>query len=102
DGTLLFEELAAEAAREYLGARAESLVFGTAAGTADFPGKGNALFGKIREGNGFVNRDETPPNENDDKLDIVVWKHFTDGLAGKRDLYRIVTSTLSVSASTLS
>ena len=83
DGTLLFEELAAEAAREYLGARAESLVFGTAAETADFPGKVNALCEKIREGNGFVNRDEAPPNENDDKLDIVVWKHFTDGLAGK-------------------
>ncbi len=83
DGALLFEELAAEAAREYLGARAESLVFGTAAGTADFQGKVNALCEKIREGNGFVNRDKAPPNENDGKLDLVAWKHFTDGLPGK-------------------
>ena len=32
DGTHLFEELASETAREYLGDRGESIVFGTAAG----------------------------------------------------------------------
>ena len=83
DGTLLFEELAAEAARKYLGDRAESLVFGTAAEPTDFPGKVNALCKKLREGVGFKNPDEAPPNEKDGKLDIVVWKHFTDGLPGK-------------------
>ena len=83
DGTLLFEELAAEAAREYLGNRAESLVFGTGAGPTDFPGKVNALCKKLREGDGFKNPDEAPPNEKDGKLDIVTWKHFTDGLPGK-------------------
>ena len=83
DGTLIFEELAAEVAREYLGPRAESLVFGTAARIADFPGKVDELCKRIREGEGFVNRDEAPPNEKDGKLDVVVWKHFTDGLPGK-------------------
>lgn len=36
DGTLLFERLSAEVAREYLGERAESLVFGTARATPIF------------------------------------------------------------------
>lgn len=83
DGALLFEKLAAEVAREYLGPRAESLVFGTAAGIADFPGKVDELCKRIKEGDGFVNHDEAPPNEKDGKLDVVVWKHFTDGLPGK-------------------
>lgn len=83
DGALLFEELAAEVAREYLGARAESLVFGTAAENADFQGKVEDLCRRIQEGDGFVNHDKAPPNERDGKLDVVVWKHFTDGLPGK-------------------
>ena len=83
DGTLLFEHLAAEAAREYLGARAESVVFGTAAGMADFPGKVDSLCKQMKEGVRFVSHDEAPSNERDGKLDIVVWKHFTDGLPGK-------------------
>ena len=83
DGALLFEELASEVAREYLGARAESFVFGTAAETHSFRDKVNDLCARIGEGDGFVNRDESPPRERDGKLDVVVWKHFTDGLAGK-------------------
>lgn len=83
DGALLFEELAAEVAREYLGARAESLVFGTAAGITDFQEKVDDLCKRIREGDGFVNHDEAPPKEKDGKLDVVVWKPFTDGLPGK-------------------
>lgn len=83
DGALLFEELAAEVAREYLGARAESFVFGTAAESIDFQGKVDDLCRRIKEGDGFVNRDEARPNERDGKLDVVVWKHFTDGLPGK-------------------
>ena len=83
DGALLFEELAADVAREYLGARAESLVFGTAAESTDFQGKVEDLCRRIKEGDGFVNRDKAPPNERDGKLDVVVWKHFTDGLPGK-------------------
>lgn len=83
DGALLFEKLAAEAARKYLGARAESFVFGTAAGTTDFPGKVDTLCRKIREGNGFENHGKAPPKEKDGKLDVVVWKDFADGRPGK-------------------
>ena len=83
DGTALFEELSSEAARKYLGARAESIVFGTAAGKADFPRKVNNLCKQIKEGDGYVNRGEDPPSEQDGKLDIVAWKHFKDRLPGK-------------------
>ncbi len=83
DGTLLLEELAAEVAREYIGARADSLVFGTAAEAAGFPDKVNDLCNKMGEGGGFVNRDKSPPSAKDGKLDVVVWKGFADGAAGK-------------------
>ena len=82
DGALLFEELAAEAGRQYLGSRAESLVFGTAE-AGDFEAKINDLCSKILEGDGYINRNNGLPRERDGKLDIVVWKHFADQLPGK-------------------
>ena len=83
DGALLFEELAAEAARGYLGTRSESLVFGTAAGAAKFPDKIDVLCGRMGEGGGFHNRDDAPPRERDGKLDVVAWKPFADCRPGK-------------------
>ena len=83
DGALLLEQLAADVAREYLGDRAESFVFGTAAGMPEFSKKVDELCVRMKEGGSFVKRDEAPPNEKDGKLDVVVWKHFTDGLPGK-------------------
>jgi len=83
DGALLFEELVAESAREYLGPRAESLVFGTAAGSANFSDKVNELCKKMKEGNGFISRSSTLSNQKDGKLDVVVWKPFADKSAGK-------------------
>ena len=83
DGSLLLEELAADVAREYLGARAEKFVFGTAAEMSDFEEKIDTLCRRMKEGVRFVNRDEVPPNERDGKLDVVVWKDFADGLPGK-------------------
>ena len=83
DGTLLFEELSAEAGRHYLGKRAESLVFGTSASVLGFRAKVDDLCAKIREGNGYASRDDTTPNEKDGKLDVVLWKHFSDQLPGK-------------------
>ncbi len=83
DGTLLFEELAAEAGRQYLGARAESLVFGTAVGETGFPKKIDDLCARIREGHGYVNRGDPTQSVKDGKLDVVVWKHFADQLPGK-------------------
>lgn len=83
DGALLLEELSAEVAREYLGARAESLVFGTAAEETGFREKVDELCKQMKEGDGFVNRNRTRPRERDGKLDVVVWKHFADNLPGK-------------------
>ena len=83
DGALLFEDLAADTAREYLGARAQSLVFGTSSGSSDFQGKIDDLCRKLKEGERFRNRDEAPPTERDGKLDVVVWKDFSDNKPGK-------------------
>ena len=83
DGTLLFEELAAESARGYLGARSESLVFGTAAGAANFPGRIDVLCERMEEGGRFSNRDSVPLREHDGKLDVVAWKPFADRRPGK-------------------
>ncbi len=81
DGASLFEELASETAREYLGDRGESIVFGTAAGSANFPGKVNDLCKRIKEGDGYYKRSSASPR--DGKLDVVAWKHFKDRLPGK-------------------
>ena len=83
DGALLFEELAAESARHYLGARSESLVFGTAAGAGDFPRRIDELCERMGEGGRFCNRDDAPPRARDGKLDVVAWKPFADRLPGK-------------------
>ena len=83
DGTVLLEQLAAEVAREYLGSRAESLVFGTGVPSSAFPERIRNLCKSIKEGDDFKNRDEAAPDEKDGRLDVVAWKHFTDNLPGK-------------------
>ncbi len=80
DGAELFEKLAAEVGREYLGTRAESLVFGTAS-SGKFEDKVNNLCKQMQEGIKY--RGSNQPNIKDGKLDIVVWKKFTDRLPGK-------------------
>ena len=84
DGTMLLEELSAETSRKYFGARSESMVFGTAAGNTNFPSKVTDLCNRIKEGGSYANHAQTSrQNARDGKLDVVVWKHFSDGLAGK-------------------
>ena len=83
DGTLLLEELSAETCREYFGERAESMVFGTAAGGTGFQEKVTDLCAKIKEGGGYADRTNIRSNVVDGKLDVVVWKPFSDGLEGK-------------------
>lgn len=78
DGTELFEELGAEAARCYLGARAKSMVFGTAADAAGFAEKVDDLCRRIGEGDGFIDRHGGGQGAKDDKLDIVAWIPFAD------------------------
>lgn len=80
DGTKLFEKLSAEIAKNYLGSRANSLVFGD---SGNFETKINNLCQEIGEGGGFDNRDSTKPKVKDDKLDIVAWKSFSDGYPSK-------------------
>ena len=87
DGTLVFEELAAEAARIYLGNRSQSFVFGTANHQANFVERVNELCRQLREGGEFVNRNYAQPTERDGKLDIVAWKPFSDLLPGKLTVF---------------
>lgn len=83
DGTKLLEDLAAEACREYFGPRAESMVFGTAAEDSTFRDKVSSLCEKLREGNGYKDNPHRRTRARDGKLDVVVWKHFADGLESK-------------------
>ena len=83
DGTRLLERLGAEVAREYLGYRAESFVFGASPGSSGFAERVGELCRRLEEGGGFVNRDDGRLNAQDDKLDVVAWKSFSDGLPGK-------------------
>ena len=83
DGTQLFELLSAAVARGYLGARADSLVFGAAAGSARFADKIDDLCRRIGEGGGFANRPGVSSHQRDGKLDAVAWKPFSDGSPGK-------------------
>ncbi len=79
DGALLLEEVSATALRQYLGAsRAQAVVFGTACGHADFPGRINKLCQDLGEANGFKALDPAPVHAIDDKLDVVAWVPFAD------------------------
>jgi len=82
DGTKLFEKLSALVAQSYFGDRSSSLVFGTAA-TGGFEAKVNNMCRVLNEGGSFVNHNLGDITENDDALDIIVWKHFEDKLANK-------------------
>ena len=83
DGTDLLECLAAEAARHYLGTRAESMVFGTAEEADGFSDKVDELCKRLGEGGGFRNQGGGPLHQKDDKLDVVAWKSFADRRDGK-------------------
>jgi hypothetical protein len=77
DGTSILEELAALVAKSYFGDRAESKVFGTAlAGT--FEKKIEELVTHTGEGHSFLNRNSGTVSAKDDKLDVYVWKDFSD------------------------
>lgn len=83
DGTAIFEELAAESARDYLGPRSKSFVFGTAAQEASFKQKVEDLCASIGEGDGFSDRGGDGQRQRDGKLDIVAWTPFSDELPSK-------------------
>jgi hypothetical protein len=77
DGAKVFEKLSAVIAKSYFGKRSESEVFGTAE-EGRFEEKVNLVCACIGEGREFTNRSKHSPTAQDDKLDIVVWKSFSD------------------------
>ena len=83
DGTVLFEHVAAETARMYLGPRTKKMIFGANVNTSNFSSRVEELCRCLGEGEGF--RDEYAHGHRikDDKLDIVLWKAFSDRLAGQ-------------------
>lgn len=83
DGSGLFEELAAEAAKGYLGGRAESLVFGTAADDSSFEAKVSNLCVRTGEGDGFYDHVSAGRRKKDGRLDVVAWTPFADGRPSK-------------------
>ena len=82
DGAELFEFLCAEVAKNYFGKNAESMVFGTAV-AGNFKDKVTDLISKIGEGDGYKNPNNNYPVKNDDGIDVVVWKNFSDLRIGK-------------------
>ncbi|MGH2647785.1 MAG: hypothetical protein ACRDE8_09475 [Ginsengibacter sp.] len=83
DGTEILEHLSSLIAKEYFGERTESEVFGTAAEMALFEDRVNFICQRIGEGHSFLNRNNNHVRAQDDKLDIVVWKNFSDGNKSK-------------------
>ena len=88
DGTALFEEICCEVAKNYWGERADGMVFGTARRNGAnevgaFPDAVNDLCSRLREGVGYFSHSGFQPAAQDGNLDVVVWKHFSDGKNGK-------------------
>lgn len=63
--------------KEYWGERSESFVFG-ASSSGGFRSKVEQLVTKLKEGNSYKDPEGTTHDEQDGKLDIVVWKSFSD------------------------
>ena len=87
DGTQLFEELAAESVRCYLGERSVSLVFGTVAHGNSFINRINDLCERLGEGGGFSTRSDRVLRQRDGKLDIVAWTPFSDRQSSKLTMF---------------
>lgn len=83
DGTVLFEYVAAEVTRMYLGPRTEKMNFGANVDISDFAARVEELCQRLGEGEGFRNEYAHGHHIKDDKLDIVLWKSFADRLAGQ-------------------
>lgn len=87
DGADLLEDISAQVLQDYLGgARACSLVFGTAT-RGRFQDKINNLCRALGEGGGFESLDTGSVDANDDKLDAVAWVPFSDRLPGQLILF---------------
>jgi hypothetical protein len=88
DGTLLFEAISCQVAKQFFGERADGHLFGTsrrlgADPVGNFPAAVNQLCLKIGEGGGFHPHSGHPPTAQDGGLDVVVWKRFVDQRTGQ-------------------
>lgn len=84
DGTLLFEELSEIIAKSYFGENTESLIFGTGAQEREtFRHKIESLLRALNEGGNFKEPEGSTGRQNDGKLDVVVWKPFSDNRGSK-------------------
>ncbi len=79
DGTLLFEELSEIIAKKYFGENARTLIFGTSkSDTGAFKAKIEDLLKGLNESGSFKDPEGSLGKQKDGKLDIVVWKPFSD------------------------
>lgn len=84
DGALLFEELSEKIAKSYFGNNSQSLIFGTGAKEREtFRNKVETLLRALNEGGSFKEPEGSTGRQNDGKLDVVVWKPFSDGRGNK-------------------
>lgn len=84
DGTTILEEVATTSLQQYLGPRrAKAMMFGTAAGSSDFPQRVTKLCNLLGEGFQFRNTFSSPSTAKDDKLDTVAWIPFSDEKCSK-------------------
>lgn len=102
DGAGLFEHFSCEVARNYWGGRnskqsderVDAFVFGTARSqlpswdddeieTKNFKGAVNALCRRLGEGGSFRPKSSDPVRAQDDRVDLVVWRLFSDQRAGR-------------------
>lgn len=82
DGALLFEHLCAEVALNFFGERAEVEVFGTSKlNSGGFRSNLENLVARMREGGKIHTNEGHKPK--DEKVDIVVWKGFSDRKASQ-------------------
>jgi hypothetical protein len=80
----MFEDISALAAKNYVGGH----VYRFAAPRKDIPGFKQALqYICLQMGEGDGPKDKETRSAQDDKLDIVAWKHFPDRLSGKLILF---------------
>lgn len=88
DGAELFEQVCCEVAKNYWGTDAKGMVFGTARRVdarevTGFEAAVNYFCTETREGDGFRNNYNEPITAQDGKLDVVVWKPFSDKRRGQ-------------------
>lgn len=88
DATSLFEHVCAEVADRYWGgpnSAIKSMVFGTGGRNAkgSFKSKIATLCSELNEGHGFQAAPNSTVSAQDGKLDLVVWRKFTDDRPGQ-------------------